>query len=139
VPDSEITTAILREIRDEIVGLRSDNVQLKDEVSATRTELKDELSAVRTELKDELSAVRTELKGELSAVRTELKGELSAVRTELKAELVALREELVGMLGELTGKVEALGRYAKNITRRVDKAIEELRERVAKLEARRKN
>jgi uncharacterized protein involved in exopolysaccharide biosynthesis len=128
VPDSEITTAILREIRDEIVGLRSDNVQLKDEVSATRTELK-----------GELSAVRTELKGELSAVRTELKGELSAVRTELKAELVALRQELVGMLGELTDKVEALGRYAKNITRRVDKAIEELRERIAKLEARRKN
>jgi hypothetical protein len=88
VTDSEITTTILREIRDEIIGLRSDQNQL----------------------------------------RIELKAEMSGLRAELRAEL-----------GELNHKVEALGRYAKNVTRRVERAIEELRERVAKLEARRKN
>jgi uncharacterized protein YoxC len=45
----------------------------------------------------------------------------------------------VEVLSELSEKMDAIGRYAKNISRRQDKAIEDLRERVAKLEARRKN
>jgi uncharacterized protein YoxC len=40
----------------------------------------------------------------------------------------------------MNDNIDAIGRYAKNISRRQDKAIEDLRERVAKLEARgRKN
>lgn len=84
IVSDEITTAILREIRDQIVGLRSEQAQTRDEI-------------------------------------------------------VGLRAELTAMFGELNDQVQAIGRYAKNMTRRVERAIEELRERVAKLEARRKN
>ena len=77
--DSEITTTILRQIRDEIIALRKDGEE-------TRTEIR-------------------------------------TLRVELKAELTALGE-----------KVDALVRYAKNLTRRMEKALDELRERVGRLE-----
>ena len=59
--DSEITTTILRQIRDEIV--------------TTRTELRTEIAAVRAEL----SATRTELRAEIAETRTELKAEIALV------------------------------------------------------------
>ena len=58
VTDSEITTTILRQIRDELI--------------ATRTELKAEISATRVELKGEISATREELKGELALTNERL-------------------------------------------------------------------
>ena len=122
VPD-DITTTILREIRDQIVGLRADNTQIRDEIVGLRGD--------HLQLRDEVATLRGEV--------TTLRGEVTTLRIELKGEISALREELTAMLGDLNDKVEAIGRYAKNMTRRVERAIEELRERVAKLEARRKN
>ena len=71
-----------------------------------------------------------------------VKLELQDTKTELKAEIGKTNEGLAALEGKvdvLNEKVEAIGRYAKNISRRHEKAIDELRERVAKLEARRKN
>ena len=106
---TEITTQILIEIRDAIIAVK---LELQD----TKTELKAELNGVKTELQD--------------------------TKTELKAEIGKTNEGLAALEGKvdvLNEKVEAIGRYAKNISRRHEKAIDELRERVAKLEARRKN
>lgn len=57
--DAEITTTILRQIRDEIAATRTD-------LKATRIELKAELAATRIELTEEVSATRAELKAEIS-------------------------------------------------------------------------
>ena len=67
------------------LATKSDNNEVKSELSVSVAEVKFELNALRTEFKFELSALRTELKFELSALRTELKFELSALRTEIKS------------------------------------------------------
>jgi uncharacterized coiled-coil DUF342 family protein len=120
VADADITTQVLIQIRDEIV--------------ATRTELTGEIHT----LSEEIVATRTELTGEIQVLTVELRG----TKTELKAEIAKTNERLESLEAKvdiLNDKVEAIGRYAKNVSRRQDKAIDELRERVAKLEARRKN
>lgn len=83
------------------------------------------------EIRDQIIATRTDLTAELQAVKTELKAEIAKTNVRLDA----TNEKLES----LEAKVDAIGRYAKNISRRHEKAIDELRERVAKLEARRKN
>jgi NTP pyrophosphatase (non-canonical NTP hydrolase) len=59
VSDSEITSTILRQIRDEIVALRTDHLsmrhelkELTGEVATTRTELKGELGSVQDVIRD---------------------------------------------------------------------------------------
>ena len=56
--DSDLSVAILREIREDVRTTRS---ELKAEIAATRTELKAEIAATRTELKAEISVTNVRL------------------------------------------------------------------------------
>jgi chromosome segregation ATPase len=104
VTDSDLTLAVLREIRDEI---RTTNERL----DATRTELKTELSAVRTELKTEIATVRTELKAELTVVAETLK-ELAGqqvILTRYISNVVERQEQRLDDHGERLARLEGRG------------------------------
>ncbi len=60
------------------LATKSDNNEVKSELSALRTEFKFELNALRTEIKFELSALRTEIKSGLNAFRTEVKSDMKS-------------------------------------------------------------
>jgi chromosome segregation ATPase len=104
VTDSDLTLAVLREIRDEIRSTRTD---LKAEISATN----ERLDATRTELKVEISAVRTELKAELSAVAETLK-ELAGqqvILTRYISNVVERQEQRLDDHGERLARLEGRG------------------------------
>ncbi len=71
------------------LATKSDNNEVKSELSASVAEVKFELSALRTEIKFELSALRTEIKSGLS----EIKSDISALRTEIKSGLSEIKSE----------------------------------------------
>lgn len=67
--DSEITTTILRQIRDELIATRT---ELKQEIAATRTELKEEIGGLRGELvttNERLSIVETVVRDAAQQIR----------------------------------------------------------------------
>ncbi|MGQ9629838.1 MAG: hypothetical protein ACUVXI_05910 [bacterium] len=79
------------------------NKIVKEEVSALRKEFKEEISGLRGEisgLRGEISALREEFKGDISALRKELKEEMSALRRDFK-------DEIRDKVGTLTGTVLA--------------------------------
>ncbi len=88
---------------------------------------------------ERLDALRVELRGEIGALRTELKGEIGELRTELKGEIGQTNARLgvvEGHLRDLAGQQLILGRYVKRMADRHDGAIDELRERVTRIETR---
>jgi chromosome segregation ATPase len=104
----------------------------------------DQTIALLRDLRDQMVATRVELKGELAATRAEL----AATRTELKAEIATLRtnvNERIDLTNDRLAIVETtvrgcaqqllmLGRHVKNHNERTESAIDDLRERVTKLE-----
>ncbi len=92
-------------------------------------------ATILRQIRDEIIATRTGLQGELRELRTELKGGFHDLRTELKAELQVTnaRLEIVEhTMRDAAGQVVMLTRYIKN---KQELAIEELRQRVTRLEA----
>jgi hypothetical protein len=119
VNDSDVTTALLRDIRDQMVATP---IELKAEIAATRTELKAEIAATRTELKAEIAATRTEL--------AELHTDVNE-RFDLTNERLAIVETTVR---DCAQQLVMLGRYVKNHNERTGSEIDDLRARVTKLE-----
>lgn len=95
----------------------------------------DPTATILRQIRDEIIATRTDLTGELRELRTELKGDLHDLRTELKAELqiTNARLEIVEhTVRDAAAQVVLVARYIKN---KQDVAIDDLRERVSRLEA----
>jgi chromosome segregation ATPase len=91
--------------------------------------------AVLREIRDELKSTRTDLSGRLDAVRTELKAEIASVgaRIDVTNERLALVEET---LRDLVGRQVILTRCVANVVDRQDQAIDDIRERLVRLESR---
>ena len=89
--------------------------------------------AVLREIRDEIRSTRSELSGRID----ETNHKLEQMRSELKAEIVETNKRLdsvEGTLKDLTGQQLLLTRYVKNVVDRHDQPIDDLRERVARLE-----
>lgn len=78
-------------------------------------------------------AILREIRDEIRMTRGELKAEIAATNTRLDATNSRL-ETVDHTLSEFAGQHLLLTRYVKNVIDRHDQAIEELRERVTKLE-----
>jgi predicted nuclease with TOPRIM domain len=77
---------------------------------------------------ERLDVMRVELKGELDTMRVELKGEIAQTNVRLGSVEEHLRD--------LAAQQLMLGRFVKNTMGRRDDAIDDLRERVTRIEAR---
>ena len=104
----DLTVSILREIRDEI--------------RTTRTDLGSRIDATNQRLDAGLGAINERL-GETNARLDETNGRLAVVETTLK---------------DFAGQHLLLTRYVKNTVDRHDDAIDDLRDRVEKLETQEK-
>jgi hypothetical protein len=104
--DSDLTVQILREIRD---GIHTTN----DKLDQTRTELSHRIDQTRTELGLRIDETNHRLDG--------TNHRLDGVESTLK---------------DLAGQQLILTRYIGNVVDRQDKSIDDLRERVSKLESR---
>ena len=104
--DSDLTVQILREIRD---GIHTTN----DKLDQTRTELGQRIDETRTELSQRVDETIQRLDG--------TNQRLDVVETTLK---------------DLAGQQLIVTRYIGNVAARQDKSIDDLRERVSKLESR---
>jgi hypothetical protein len=113
---SDITVEILKDIRDDIRG-------------------------VRTELREEIRGVRTELGEAIHGVRTELREAIHGVRTELGAELRIHTESFVVVetaLRDLAEQQRFVVRYTKALAERdirLEGRVSSLETRVDKLES----
>jgi chromosome segregation ATPase len=104
--ESDVTVAILREIRDEI---RGSNIRL---------------DAVRVELKSEIAEQGQQLRAEVQETNQRLSG--------VEARLAAVEETLK----DLAAQQLMLTRYVKNVVDRHEQSIDDLRERVVRIETR---
>lgn len=87
-------------------------------------------ATILRQIRDEIVTTRTELRGELRDLRTELKAEIHEVKTEL--EVTNMRLEVVEhTVRDAAAQIVVITRYIKSR----DSAIEDLRERVTRLES----
>jgi hypothetical protein len=88
-------------------------------------------ATILRQIRDEIVTTRTELRGELHELRSELKTELRELKSEL--ELTNARLEVVEhTVRDAAAQITVLTGYVRT---KQDVAIEDLRERVSKLEA----
>ena len=88
-------------------------------------------TTILRQIRDEIVTTRTELRGEIKELRTELKGEIRELKAEL--EITNSRLEVVEhTVRDAAAQIVVRTRHVRN---RQDVAIEDLRERVTRLEA----
>ena len=86
---------------------------------------------------DDIADLRSELKGDIADLRTELKGDIAELRTELKADIAGVDLRLSNIETELRDISKHLDAVEENYgnLRGVTKEIDELRDRVRRMEA----
>lgn len=57
--------------------------QIRQEMSAMRTELKGDIASLKTEVKDDISELRIEFKQDMKDLRSDFKEDIGQLRTEL--------------------------------------------------------
>jgi hypothetical protein len=87
--------------------------EVRNDISATRTELRTELRAevqgIRSELRDEIRGVKEELRGEIKEVKTEVKGDIQGLRVEMNNRFAGIERRFDILFGALaTGFIGAL-------------------------------